>query len=176
MNIFMLDTCPRKAAQAHIDRHVVKMLIEYAQILSAVHHLWDDPNDIPVEIYKLTHKNHPSVKWASKSRAEYIWLRELWTELHIEYIYRYGAGKADPRHASVKKLFAPLYFPPSKMPGVPLATATPYMAKEFQAVGPDLKHIDPVEAYREYYRTTKQFDAKGNPMAKWTKRGKPEWF
>jgi hypothetical protein len=172
----MLDTDPRLAAQAHIDRHVVKMLIEYAQILSTVHHIWDDPNHVPIEIYKATHKNHPSVKWAAQSRAEYNWLRELWVELHIEYMHRYGDGKKDPRHASFKKLHAPLWWPPFKMPSVPSATAAPYMAKQFQAVGPDYKQLNPVEAYREYYRKTKQFDAKGKPMAKWTKRGKPDWF
>jgi len=172
----MLDTDPQKAAQYHIDRHVTKMILETAQILSTVHHIWDDPDHVPIEIYKPTHRNHPSVKWAATSRAEYLWLRELWTELHIEYMYRYGAGKHDPRHASVKKLYAALYFPPYKMPDIHSTAAAPYMSKEFQAMPVDLKRINPVDAYREYYRTSKQTDASGKPMAKWTKRGKPEWF
>lgn len=172
----MLDTDPKKAAQAHIDRHVVKMLIEYAQILSTVHRLIDPPEWVYPDLYKVTHKNHPSVKWASQSNAEYVWLRELWLELHIEYMHRYGSGKPDPRHASVKKLHAPLFWPPHNIPRVPSRIGrAPYMAKEFQAVG-DLKRTNPVDAYREYYRTTKQFDANGKPMAVWTNRGKPEWF
>lgn len=175
MNIFMLHTDPAKAAQAHIDRHVVKMLIEYAQIMSSVHRFWTPADKINPILYRLTHKNHPSVKWASQSRAEYIWLRNLWEELHVEYKRRYGLHKT---HGSFAKLYHYLYFPPNEMPNIHAteATVTPYMAKEFQAVGPDYKHINPVIAYRNYYRDTKTLDASGKPMAIWTNRGKPEWF
>lgn len=148
------------------------MMIEYAQIMSSVHRLWTPADKINPILYRLTHKNHPSVKWASQSRAEYIWLRTLWEELHVEYKHRYGLNKT---HGSFAKLYPDLYFPPDGMPSIPSATAAPYMAKEFQAVG-DMKHHDPVKAYREYYRKTKQFDASGKPMAKWTNRGKPDWF
>ena len=41
MNIFALDQSPEKAAQMHLDRHVVKMIIEYAQLLSTAHRLSD---------------------------------------------------------------------------------------------------------------------------------------
>lgn len=41
MNIFALSMDPRRAAQAHLDRHVVKMIVEYAQILSTAHRLVD---------------------------------------------------------------------------------------------------------------------------------------
>lgn len=38
MNVFFLDHEPVKAAQAHCDRHVVKMILETAQLLSTVWH------------------------------------------------------------------------------------------------------------------------------------------
>lgn len=41
MNIFVLDQDPRIAAQMHLDKHVVKMIIEYAQLLSTAHRLRD---------------------------------------------------------------------------------------------------------------------------------------
>lgn len=41
MNIFVLDRDPKVAAQMHLDRHVVKMIIEYAQLLSTAHRLRD---------------------------------------------------------------------------------------------------------------------------------------
>jgi hypothetical protein len=41
MNIFVLDQDPKLAAQAHLDKHVVKMIIEYAQLLSTAHRLRD---------------------------------------------------------------------------------------------------------------------------------------
>lgn len=36
MNIFVVDTDPRKAAQSLCDKHVVKMVLETAQILSTI--------------------------------------------------------------------------------------------------------------------------------------------
>lgn len=41
MNIFALHSDPKLAAQMHLDRHVVKMIIEYAQLLSTAHRLHD---------------------------------------------------------------------------------------------------------------------------------------
>jgi hypothetical protein len=33
MNIFVLSRCPRAAARLHCDKHVVKMILETAQLL-----------------------------------------------------------------------------------------------------------------------------------------------
>lgn len=41
MNIFVLDENPRLAAQYHLDLHVLKMILEYAQILSTAHRVLD---------------------------------------------------------------------------------------------------------------------------------------
>lgn len=41
MNIFYLSKDPELAAQYHCDKHVVKMIIEYAQLLSTAHRLVD---------------------------------------------------------------------------------------------------------------------------------------
>lgn len=41
MNIFALDNDPKLAAQMHLDKHIVKMPIEYAQLLSTAHRLLD---------------------------------------------------------------------------------------------------------------------------------------
>ena len=41
MNIFALDTDPVIAAQSHCDKHVVKMIIEYAQLMSTAHRVLD---------------------------------------------------------------------------------------------------------------------------------------
>ena len=37
MNIFVLDEDPIKAAEYHCNKHVVKMILESAQMLSTVH-------------------------------------------------------------------------------------------------------------------------------------------
>lgn len=93
MNIFVLDTDPKLAAQAHCDRHVVKMILETAQILSTV---WFKLTPVgarygvPPEAYKPTHHSHPCVLWASMSETNYRWLWRLGSELCAEYAHRYG--------------------------------------------------------------------------------------
>ena len=42
MNIFYLDEDPVKSARAHGDKHIVKMPLETAQMLSTVWHLFGD--------------------------------------------------------------------------------------------------------------------------------------
>ena len=41
MNIFVLDKDPHIAAQMHCDKHVPKMIVESAQMLSTAHRLLD---------------------------------------------------------------------------------------------------------------------------------------
>ena len=41
MNIFILDTDPIVAAQWQCDKHVVKMIVESAQMLSTAHRILD---------------------------------------------------------------------------------------------------------------------------------------
>ena len=61
MNIFYLDRDPKLAAQMHCDKHVVKMILESAQMLSTAHRFLDtDLYADKVGLYKLAHKNHPS--------------------------------------------------------------------------------------------------------------------
>ena len=70
MNIFYIDTCPVKAAQMQCDKHVVKMVLESAQMLCTAHHsFWQ--HDVP---YKPTHRNHPSAVWARSNSKHYDWL------------------------------------------------------------------------------------------------------
>ena len=39
MNIFYLNECPKKAAQLQYNKHVVKMILETAQLLCGAHHM-----------------------------------------------------------------------------------------------------------------------------------------
>mgnify|MGYP000607032860 CR=1 FL=1 len=88
MNIFFLDDDIKKCAQYHCDKHVVKMILETAQLLCGVHHMIDQVTDqVP---YKLSHKNHPCSIWSRESLSNYLYLCELGLELCYEYTYRYG--------------------------------------------------------------------------------------
>jgi len=53
MNIFYLSRDPVLCAEMHCDKHVVKMILETAQLLSTAHHMLG--SNAP---YKVTHKNH----------------------------------------------------------------------------------------------------------------------
>lgn len=86
MNIFYLDPDPFICAKFHCDKHVVKMILETAQMLCAVHHRYGQRLDW---MYKPTHTKHPSTLWAGDSVIHYNWLQKLGLELCYEYTHRY---------------------------------------------------------------------------------------
>lgn len=87
MNIFYLHTDPKTCASYHCDKHVVKMILETAQLLCTAHHLAGVPRP---DMYKPTHANHPSAVWVRSSKANYQWALELLYYLLDEYTMRYG--------------------------------------------------------------------------------------
>ena len=70
----------------HVDKHVIKMIVETCQLLCSAVHVTKSYTPP----YKLTHKNHPSSIWTRESIENYIWLCELGIALCDEYRYRYG--------------------------------------------------------------------------------------
>ena len=98
MNIFYLDRHPIKAAQMMCDKHVVKMILESAQILSTAHRVLDgDDYADQYGLYKIAHKNHPSTIWARSGGLNYLWLYDHMRGLMQEYTYRYGKIHATER-------------------------------------------------------------------------------
>mgnify|MGYP003342777915 CR=1 FL=1 len=115
MNIFYVHETPSICAQQHVDKHVVKMILEYAQLLSTAHRVLDGvsivgksktgrkqtryvlSDDRDSVLYNATHLNHPSAKWTRHSACNYRWLFKLWIELMREYNYRYGKIHASAR-------------------------------------------------------------------------------
>ena len=90
MNIFYLDRDPIKAARHQYNKHVVKMILESAQMLCTAHrmHMLDyECHHIP---YKKAHVNHPSSVWARRSAENYAWLYSHMIELGKQYNIRYG--------------------------------------------------------------------------------------
>ena len=158
MNIFFLDRDVKKCAQAHIDKHCNKMILEGAQLLSSAHYLTNpDAASIP-NMYKLTHKNHPDAVWVRTSINHYLYLMDLMEALNEECQYRYEHNKV---HVSLAKVWG---WPYPELPN--LAFTEPP-----RCVHDDFKEItDTVAAYREYYKRDKR------PIASWTKREAPEWF
>jgi hypothetical protein len=85
MNIFVLDHDPVKAAQMQCDKHVVKMILESAQILSTV-----SAELGGIAPYRPTHVNHPCTIWARQSIGNWLWLVRHAKALSDEYTFRYG--------------------------------------------------------------------------------------
>ena len=160
MNIFYLHWNPFTCATMHNDKHCVKMILETAQILSTVHHHYDTAISRYSDIYKPTHKHHPSTKWAMQTDRNYKWLWELLYWLCKEYTYRYGKIHKVERSG----LLDTLHLVPCTIP-IGLFTDPP------QAMPDECKIVDnSIEAYRKYYMQYK------NHISKWTNRDIPEWF
>lgn len=104
MNIFYLSNNPIECAQQHVDKHVVKMILEYGQLMSTAHRVLDGqpyygktknnrniqrwllPDSREEIIWKASHFNHPSGIWVRQSSEHYKWLYSLWLEMLNEYL------------------------------------------------------------------------------------------
>ena len=155
MNIFYLDADPRVAARMMCDKHVVKMILESAQLLSTAHHELGTANE---NMYKPTHKNHPSAVWARASYENYVWLAEHALALCDEYNIRYGKV-----HKTEHMLVNDLFDPPDNIPRLGFTEPPKCMPDEF-------KVKDVVESYRRYYVGAKA------RFAKWKLGNEPVWF
>ena len=147
MNIFYLDRDPVKAAEVQYDKHVVKMILESAQILCTAHHhyaelLGYDNSYIP---YKKAHYNHPSTVWTRQNSRNYYWLFNHMIALGNEYTKRYGK-----KHLSITKCFEVLQNCPLGMPLGGSFTEPPQcMPDQYKVDG------DSLTAYWNYYENEK---------------------
>lgn len=176
MNIFMLSSFPWAAARFHHDKHVIKMALETAQILSAVCHLSGKvPKKKLKKLYGLSHANHPCVIWAGKryANARYLWQlahaldhekQRRWksgphkatkiSQLAFEYLYEYVWPANKPRHN--------------------------LMSRPAQAMPEEYRSASVIESYRAYYCNEKM---KMGPKrrgrrtrSRWTNRREPFWL
>jgi len=92
MNIFYLDKCPYKAAELQYNKHVVKMILESAQMLCTAHHHYAEKHEINADYipYKKAHYNHPSTIWCRQNKNHYRWLYNHMIGLGQEYTDRYN--------------------------------------------------------------------------------------
>lgn len=139
MNIFLLHWNPRKAAEYHCDKHVVKMILETAQLLYSAHWILNSP--LPANAYKLAHKNHPCSIWTRESITNYMWLASLGWWLCKEYQCRYGETKVHKTEAHIVWL---IHNPPQNIPFLE-------MTPPAQAMPEIYKHENPIRAYRKFY-------------------------
>lgn len=155
MNIFVLDTNPKKCAKYHNNKHCIKQLLETSQLLCGVHHMTNSKYIIP---YRLSHKNHPCCIWARECMENYNWLCDLGAELCEEYTHRYGK-----RHKSQDVIeWAMVHKPNLRFNG----SLTPFAL----AMPDEYKVKDVVQSYRNYYMGDKR------DFCVWKDRETPHWY
>ncbi len=178
MNIFFLDKNVTKCAQMHNDKHCVKMILEYSQLLSTAHRVLDGKETIGKSasgrnakrwilnnerdsiLYSATHINHPSAIWVRQSNSNYTWLHSLLVELCSEYTYRYGRV----HKCQFSGLVETLKQLPNNISKNEFTEPTPAMPKEL-IVG-----NDSLISYRNYYIKAKTH------LASWKNRPQPTWY
>lgn len=180
MNLFILDQDPDTAARLQCDKHVVKMVVESAQMLSTTHRVldgieilrpsksgktnqkyWRLTGDREEFLYSAVHVGHPCTQWTMESTTNYGWHLVHFVALCDEYTYRYGKV-----HKS-SELIPHLMQLPRNIKEGPL---TPFRLA--MGSNPECMHEgDPVRSYREFYQTKQERFAMN-----WTNRPIPEWF
>lgn len=184
MNLFYLDEDLDKCAEYHVDKHIVKMPLEAAQILTTC--IWVDvhlgfvpraldkserdyinvtkkevsqlpPEARPLSPYLPMMYNHPCTIWARSSLDNFEWTHCYANALGDEYTYRYGKV-----HKSVEVINQ--LREPQRMKRVGFTTfglAMPDELKDYE---------NPVQSYRDYYHLDKA------TFASWKYREKPSWW
>ena len=144
MNIFYLHKDPHKAAEYQYNKHVVKMILESAQMLCTAHHHYGNGDNVP---YKKAHYNHPSTIWVRNNCENYAWLYRHMIALGEEYTKRYGKT-----HLTITKCKEPLSKAPPGMPWLGF-TQPP------QAMPDEYKDDCSLQAYWNYYIGAKRIIA-----------------
>ena len=167
----------------HVDKHCIKMILEYAQLLSTAHRFLDGtvsiglgktgrkqtryvlPDDRESVLYSATHLNHPSAVWCRQSAMNYHWLYTLLVECCKEYTYRYGKVHKCESSGLVNRLQTT----PTNIDGIKDFTEpTPAMPDECKVPG------DSLTSYHRYYVMNKEhlWSWKG----KINSRERPKWL
>jgi hypothetical protein len=163
MNIFATSQCPIQCAQEMTNVHVVKMILESAQLLSTAHFVLDGAQ----VGYKPTHQNHPCAIWARETSANYNWLYRHLTALCNEFTFRTGKT-----HKTSEQLWALADFPLQ----IKIGTLTPFalcMPEEFARLG----LFDQTLAYQGYLNVKfAEWRSRDKPIkVEWTNRPTPSW-
>ena len=152
MNIFVLDEDPKISAELMCDKHIVKMILESAQMLCSAFPQGEAP-------YKKAFFNHPCSKWARASIDNYEWLLTHAYALMDEYLHRYGKI-----HKSLDAIaWCDDNYHNLNLPDIGLTDFAQAMPDEY-------KNNNAVVAYQTYYVNDKK------RFAKWKNRPTPEFM
>jgi len=163
MNIFWLSKNIKRCARYHCNSHVVKMILEYAQLLFSAH--WILLSDFDgIEPYKLTHANHPCAVWVRACSSNYLKLSSLSLALCREYTHRYGKVHKTQVQLEWLATHVPVNIPSGDVTVPPICTQS---KGQFDA---DSGFENVIHAYRYAYINEKA------SLLKYKLRDIPEWI
>ena len=181
MNIFILDEDPRTAASMHCDKHVPKMVVESAQMLSTAHRMLDGVetkkrsksgktmskyymlgDTREHHLYNAVHFNHPCTVWTRESSQNYLWHYELFIALCDQFTKRYGKI-----HLTDRSLREHLKTTPNNIPDIEMTPFRLAMKSNPEC----MDESDPVESYRKFYMTKQE-----RFKMEWKNAQTPHWF
>jgi len=124
------------------NKHVVKMILETAQLLCTAHHMVNQENNLDSSYvpYKCTHKNHPSSVWVRSSIENYNWAYNHMIALGEEYTKRYSKT-----HLTITKCKDVLKHAPISLKRVSFSQPPQCMPEQYMVKN------DSVKAYWNYY-------------------------
>jgi len=158
MNIFFLDKTPELSAKMLCDKHIPKMLLESAQMLSTA--IQKHRGRIE-DLYKPAYPNHPMTIWVGECLENFSWALQNAIAIHDEYKFRFG--KIHKSYRIIEDILQNDY--KWDIPNTSNLTRVP------QCMPDEYKDDDYVVAYRRYYVGEKKY------FAKWEKgRSQPEWW
>lgn len=199
MNIFFLAFDPAEAAIFHCDKHVVKMVLESAQMLSTAHRMLNGvatlvtvPNGRRRQLYLLPgEKPRFELRVIDKETGLKGWVLVIdnslcYSATHAGHPCSKWVLESTANYHWLYRLMIELdkerqhRFTPG--PGKTIRELSDFLSRPpaglgksgmtppAQAMPVECKREDPVEAYRAYYNEHKQH------IAAWSKRQVPTWF
>ena len=185
MNIFYLHNDQTTCAKWHNDKHCVKMILEYAQLMSTAHRFLDGeeytalsasnrklkryklPDAREETLYKASHINHPSAKWVRENAIQYQFMYDMFVALCDEYKFRYGR-----EHLTDTKLRGLLNEVPDNMELGSWSVPPQCMPDDVKVepISHPLTSDNVITAYHKYYAVYKK------DFAKWTDRPVPQFM
>lgn len=151
MNLFILDEDIQKNVEYHVDKHVIKIIIEAAQLMSTAISFYNIKGPYkPIRICNL-------VRWCAFSRENYLWTYDYGIALCKEYTYRYNKIHKTQDKLETLKTYSN---------SIPSKGKTTHVL----AIKDYCKTNDVVESYRKYYNFEKTH------LFSWKKREVPYWI
>jgi hypothetical protein len=175
MNIFFLAWCAEECAQCYSDKHVVKIILEIAQMLYCAHHMLGG-NTLPANAYKATHKYHPMSVWVRECSANYVFACKLGKALCAEYTVRYAKMHKTERHIDWLAANKPAFVdtPRAKMQKTDTVFGNSMIDGTTPiplCMPPEFHCEDAVESYRKYYKGPEKRE-----INVWKHCQEPEWY